>query len=292
MSCLTRIRKLCLLGMPMALATVLAYPLYAQEQVLPNPGVTRAVQPPAVQPPTTTSPTYAVPSPGATSYATRPPGYGYAGQSQGAASYASWPQGYGWNAQQGNCSGYSQGSLYGAFDIFCLEEFCQFHHSYYMYEPNLTCPGDALYSSLDAQILNGRQAQLVFHTFHFHWHPETHTWELTRSGWNNVYELARIVPVTPGAIRISSIGDPQADAQRLEVARGALASVGLAQAQLFVAAPRGPGLYGVEAEIIYERRLQGSPYVRPPSSINLGRGLSSPSSGSPNSGGSARPGSN
>jgi hypothetical protein len=170
-----------------------------------------------------------------------------------------------------------------------LDHWCQKHDSYYQHVPYLPCPGDALNQSLEAQKLNGRLAQLVFHRFHFQHDGQTGTWNLTRSGWNRAYDLSRILPITPGSITVDPLGDPEADALRMQAVRDALAAYGIENMDLTLARPRVPGLDGPEALLIYGQRQQGSPLDNLRRSTQVGQGFAFPSAGGGQAGGNQQP---
>ena len=147
--------------------------------------------------------------------------------------------------------------------------------AYFEYEPILPCPGDRVNSIIDVQKFNGRIAQMVVYNCHFAWNVQQQTWNLNRSGWIHVQELVRIIPGTPGPIKIAPSGDPATDQLRVQLVRDALAIAGVSHApQLVLQEPDVHGLDGDEALRIHEQRQLGSPYsagTSTTSNISLGR---------------------
>lgn len=162
--------------------------------------------------------------------------------------------------------------------------------AYFDYEPQLYCPGDTIYQTINSQIANGRTAQLVFYSFHFQWNPQMGAWQLTQSGWNNVYRLSRILPLTPGSVVVPTSGDTAEDDVKLQLVSDALSHYGLHDASIVIGHVNGTlhGLPGVEAGDVFQRRLLGSPYAGRTSGRNVTLSRGAGSSAAPGPGGNRR----
>jgi hypothetical protein len=160
---------------------------------------------------------------------------------------------------------------------------------YFQYEAGIPCPGEATYEWLNAQVANGKVAQLAFYGFHFRLNPQTGGWEFTQSGMNKVYELTRILPTTSGTIIVSPVGDEFANSSCVRLVQESLASAGFTP-QIAIGNPGLQGLNGLDSLRAWELRQQGSPFLRQqttsqnssrnPSSENGGK-QGNPSSPSP-----------
>lgn len=142
---------------------------------------------------------------------------------------------------------------------------------YFQYRPAPSCPGDRLYQLLGAQQANGRFAQLVFYNFHFNFDAGSGKWTLSRAGLNNVYKIARIWPSTPGTIVIEPTGNETADQFRMQVVQQSLADSGI-QGNVTIGRTPAIGLTGVEANSIYQQRLQNAPLRYGPSTPSQSKG--------------------
>lgn len=187
----------------------------------------------------------------------------------------------------GTTCGHCGGKCHGHYGHHLLAGCRAKHDEYYAHRPQLPCPGDYMYQLVETQMLKGRQAQLVFHKFHFQWNQENETWGLTRSGWFRVYDLSRLLPWTPGPIVIHPVGNEAIAANQMQAVRDAFAIYGIENVDLIVGNTLDPSLTGEDAILIYDQRLQGSPFSIQRGRSNLStRGVPGAPTGNSGGGGS------
>lgn len=122
------------------------------------------------------------------------------------------------------------------------------------------CPGYSVNHFIEAQKLNGRVAQMVFHGFHFKKQPDG-SLGLTQSGRTKVYDLVRFWHETPGMLTVHPTGVAALDQQRVSAVQMAFAHYGvsLPAEQISLGKPVESSLTGEEANQIFLNRQESSP---------------------------------